>query len=270
MVQAVALSCCLGFCSTRPDLFAFVCTSSPLNDGCICCSRLLHSSHVGVEDGPGGARGTSESQNPQSVADHDGKQCDVDSGSLTVVHLSLHWRLTGGGECIHVSCCNQMGNPAIVTVIYLFYFVLWLVFVVRLLLKMNSRSSGQSEVIVVHLIQHTGAKIILNTIVWLKCGRTFSNNQSTVEEHSARAALSGFRLQGCFLIQPFSSHLEWPSFHILVESGLCWPGEGSERLFIFQMLLVPQSQGVTLIHGQAISCRLHSHQLQVLKPTSVI
>ena len=66
---------------------------------CVCVfSRLLQSSHAGTEDRPGGVRGASEDENPESLADHDGSQCHVDPGGLPMVHMPLHRHLTSRGE----------------------------------------------------------------------------------------------------------------------------------------------------------------------------
>lgn len=56
---------------------------------------------------------------------------------------------------VSVSWCSQQRNPAIVTAVYLFYLVSGLGSFCH---QMNNRLRGKSGVIVVHLVQHTGAK----------------------------------------------------------------------------------------------------------------
>lgn len=100
--------------------------------------------------------------------------------------------------------------------IYLFYLVPGLGSFCR---QMNNRLCGKSKGYCFELDARHRSKIILNSIFWLRCGRTFSNSQSSVKEHNATAALSGFRLTSFFfvffLIQPFS-------FGMAIRPHTCW------------------------------------------------
>lgn len=66
----------------------------------LCRHRLFHSCYAGVEDGPGGVGRAGEVESPQRVEDHVGQRRHVDPCGFPLVHLSLHWCLASGGECL--------------------------------------------------------------------------------------------------------------------------------------------------------------------------
>lgn len=66
-------------------------------------SRLLHASHVGPEDRPGGAWRAGEGESAGRLAGHGGTQRHVDTGGVALVHLPLYWRPPCRGKSTEIT-----------------------------------------------------------------------------------------------------------------------------------------------------------------------